>query len=240
MSLLAFTLQRTTRIWQRTNSSSSSQIELRKAFSPLNTDLSSTEFQAVRVSLGPSSLVGRDGDAIWFLSAIDPATGEVRRSENGRPFWQRNILYYTVVPNQHQTLFGFTCSGGTDTANYENRCPHKLLIRKVIDNPSGPGPGDGTSSEELLTDITPYLTRPNGYILNSGSEPGLEDATITARNLLTFRVQRNFDPKWPGEISLSLTAPRIEEARNVVRIGTESLDGFLQEFSFSVFPPSEP
>ena len=240
MSILAFALERSSAIWNRTTSSSDSQNELRKAFASLHSDMVRTEFQTVQVVDGPTSLVGKDGDAVWFLSSVDPVTNEPMKTEDGRPFWQRNILYYTVVPDQHVTLFGAACVGGTDGEGYEVQCPHKFLMRKVIDNPTGAGPGDGTTPEQLLTDVSPYLTRPQGYDPNADSEPGLEDAGIEARNLVSFRAAVAPNPDWPGEIAVELTAARTDEARRLVKIGSASLEPFYNRFSFSLFPPVDP
>ena len=70
----------------------------------------------VRVVDVPSSLGGApDGKAIWFLSARDPATGKFARGPEGEPFWQRNLLYYLVVPQQHLALFGAQLCGRART-----------------------------------------------------------------------------------------------------------------------------
>lgn len=238
MVVLAAALTRSQEVWRRANASNSSQVELRKAFWTLDRDLKETTFETVRVARGPISLTGFDGDAVWFLSAQDPNTGEFLRTDDGHPLWQRNILYYSVVPDQHDQLHGFDCAGGSDVDGYETRCPHKVLLRKVIDNPPGAaGPVVGSADQELLSDISPYLTRPQGYVPSSG-EPGLESVTIAAKNLLEFRAALEPNPGWNGEVSITLSAVRIEEeASRLVKIGTEPLESFTQTFSFSLFPP---
>ena len=238
--VLAAALNRSREVWRRANASNSSQTELRKAFWTLDRDLKESTFQTVRTSTGPISLSGFDGDAVWFLSAQDPTTGEFLRTDDGHPRWQRNILYYSVVPDQHGQAFGFNCAGGADADGYEAFCPHKILVRKVINNPPGAaGPTIGSEDQELLTDVAPYLTRPQGYTISTSGQPGLESATIAAKNLQSFRAALEPNPGWENEVAFTLGATRIEEASRTHRIGSEALDSFTQTFNFSLFPPQE-
>lgn len=237
MVVAAMSLRRTTTIWERTSSSSTSQLEMRKAHSALLLDLERTEREALSRADGPVTLAGRDGDAIWFLSPIDPSGASARTSQ-GRPFWRRNILYYTVVPNNHNLLYGQACAGGADGQGYESRCPHKVLIRKVIDNPPATDGSDETAPETLLSNVTPYLTRPQGFdTSNMDAEAGLESAEIKAQSLLGMRVRLGSTPTWPNEVLVELRSARIEEARRTVQLGTDSLDPWTQQLTFSVFPP---
>jgi hypothetical protein len=182
-----------------------------------------------------------DGDAVWFLSPVDPANGQVLRTESGRPHWQRNILYYCTVPALHQELYGFECTGGTDAQGYEVYCPHKVLVRKVIDNPPATGSAETDPMEKLLTpaEVARYLTRPQRFDLPSG-EPGVEEATIVANSLVSFRVALSPSPQAPGEVAIQLSAAGVEMARGNINVGSQSLDDFLRVLSFSVFPPTGP
>lgn len=239
MTLLTVALNKGRAIWNRATSSTSSQLQLRKSFVPLSKELEETEFETIRVADGPSSLVGKDGDAVWFLSAQDPVTGEFRRTDDGHPLWQRNVLFYSVVPDQHDKLIGYNCTGGQDKDGYEVRCPHKLLIKKVINYPPGSsGPIVGSPDQELLPSVKDYLTRPKGLDPNISVEKGVESTTIVARDILTFQVKLEPDSSRPGEVFLKLSSARIEEARRNVQIGNSSLDSFTETFSFSVFPPN--
>lgn len=236
MVVAAMALRRTTTIWERTSGSSTSQLEMRKGHAALLLDLERTERDSLQRADGPITLAGRDGDAVWFLSPLGPTSAAPERNTEGRPFWQRNILYYTVVPNNHDLLYGQACAGGADGQGYESRCPHKVLIRKVIDN--GPATNLSTAPETLISNISPYLTRPLGFdTSNMGAEPGLESAEIKAQSLLSFRVGLGTNPQWPNEVLVELRSARIEEARRTVRLGSDPLDSWVQQFSFSVFPP---
>lgn len=235
--LLSLALAQSSEVWTRTSSSSNSQLELRKAYAPLSLDLQQTRFRKLQRATAPVSLAGFDGDALWFLSAVDPVSGEPIRNSQGEPLWQRNILYYSVVPSNHTQVFGLSCVGGSDLQGYESRCPHKVLIRKVIDSGAPTGPTDEANPEELIINVVPYLTRPNGYDISTMTEPGLESVRIEARELLSFRVTLAATSQWPNEVAISLQAARVEQAQKKLRIGVDALDGFVHRFSFSVFPP---
>ncbi|MFA5504636.1 MAG: hypothetical protein WC314_11725 [Vulcanimicrobiota bacterium] len=235
MSLLAVAFISSRTIWERASSSSTTQLGLRKGFVSIAQDLQGTDFSSVRVATGPISLTGWDGDVLWFRSAVDPTTGEIVRTADGHPLWQRNIIYYSVVPNQHLDLYGFLCRGSADLSGYESQCPHKILVRKVVDNPPATGPGD--PPEEVLSDVTPYLTRPAGLAPSGTAQAGLEDVSFESRGLLSFRAELAPNPQWPGEVRLQLSAAREEEARRSVAIGQASLEQYTDRFSFSIFPP---
>jgi type II secretory pathway pseudopilin PulG len=240
--LLAVSFTSATAIWRTTSASTSSQMALSKARDDLTRDVQRTSFSTVRISNGPSSLGAVDGDAIWFLSAIDPVSGQMMRKVDGTPFWQRNILYYSVVPNNHATLLGFSCSGGADADGYEVQCPHKVLIRKVIDSGPATDPTDESTEETILTsaDVSgTYLTRPNGYnTSNMLSESGVDETSLPSTNLLTFRAQLAPDPQWQREVRLELGAVSIGSAQTEVAIGSSPLDGtrFYSDLILSLFP----
>ncbi len=233
MVLLAVAMSRGTTVWERSFGTNTAQVELRKGYSSLQPDLLRTELQTVRRTVSTTSFSGSDGDAVWFLSPWDEATSNLLRTSAGRPLWQRNILYYCTVPRQHDELYGATCTGRPDGQGYEMGCPHKVLVRKVINNPAGSG-----EAEELLAPgrIANYLTRPRRLDL-PGGEPGLEEATIVATGLVTFRVRRDPAPDSPGEIAVHLAAVGPEMRRRQRRAGSAPLDEALRELHFSVFPP---
>jgi type II secretory pathway pseudopilin PulG len=228
-------------VWRTTSASTDSQRALTKAQDDLDRDLKRTSFASVRTALGPSSLGSPDGDAIWFLSAVDPATGDFMRKVDGTPFWQRNILYYTVVPNNHPTLFGFTCSGGANADGYEVQCPHKVLVRKVIDDGVTTDLADESTVETSIaaSAISTYLTRPSGYDTSAMlGESGVSDVSLPSTNLLTFRAQVAPDPEWQREVRLELGAISILTAGREIQIGSVPLDGtrFYSEVLLSIFP----
>lgn len=241
--LLAVALRQGSRIWVEGLSSSDAQTELRKAYGNVYVDLKATQFDDVAVTAVPGSLSGggNDSDAVWFLSAEDPATGEVIRKSDGSPFWQRNILYYAAVPSNHQSMYGFTCEGGSDANGYDDRCPHKILIRQVIDAGQVTNPTDESTEETLLTsaEIQSYLGRPGDLNLAGVSGPNTERVDLIASKVQYFRVQLEPVPDVPGEVRVDLRTTKIQQARKEVRLGTDHLGPYSIGYDFSVFPAEQ-
>jgi len=221
-------LQNSVQSWRRVSGDQNASAELLKAEGDLRRDLFATSFDALQVADGPTTLTGKDGDAVWFLSAVDPATGRFIRNDDGSPRWQRNILYYSVVPNnldvEHQ-------GGGIEEDGYEVSYPYKFLVRKVIDSGTPTDPLDPATQETLLADISSYLERPDGYSFPAGDS---EDVSIVARDLLSFRAERI--PALLG-LNIRLQSANVEEARKLTPIGTASLDTpqHVVERQFSVY-----
>jgi hypothetical protein len=182
------------------------------------------------VAPGVVSLTGSDGDALWFLSAVDPLTGDFVRNDDGSPRWQRNILYYPVVPNG---LADVEFQGsGVDDNGYEVSYPYKLLVRKQIDFGAPTLAGDPAQEEELITDITPYLERPQNLTFPAND---CETVNLTANHFLSFRA--TLVPELRS-VRFVLQAAAIEEARREFPLGTKSLldPRFLMERQFEIFP----
>ena len=213
--------------WRRVSGDQGASGEILKAESWIRRDLFATSFLALQSADGPVTLVGKDGDALWFLSAIDPNTNEFIRNDDGSPRWQRNILYYSVIPSGLNVSFS-----GIQEEGYEVSHPHKVLVRKVIDSGPPTDPLVPSSQETLIADITPYLERPNLFTFSSGDS---ESVSVVARNLLSFRVNRDIDL---SGISVSLQTANIEEAKKTFPLGTRSLNNpqFLMERRFMNYP----
>lgn len=223
-------LQNSNSTWRKVTSSQGAASQLMQVESWLRRDLVQTAYSTTASGPSLSSLLGRDGDALWFLSAIDPVTGEFVRNEDGTPRWQRNILYYCVVPTG-LSAFGFNGSG-IEESGFEVSHPGKFLVRKVIDSGDVTTPTDPATQETLLADISSYLEVPNGTSL---SAPDSESVTIVGRNLLSFRVERN-DPM--RRISVVLQAARLENRQLNFTVGSESLlkPGYLLERRLELYP----
>lgn len=200
--------------WTSSDAEEDAAIRVRKALSPLERDFSMASSKGIDRTTAGTSLGGfRDGDALWFLSPIDPTTGTFVQDDDGRPVWQRNILYYLSVPANHGSCAGLAGPGG-----YEQGCPHKVLVRKVI-NSTGP---DG--KQRLLKNVSSYLTRPQTESDASSSGPGQESAEIVGTRLLWFRVLD--DPS-------GSEASRIIDARSVAiasaqRVATVKPTGYAE------------
>lgn len=217
--------------WARLSGDQAGAFQLQKAESWLRRDLSLTAYETVRVQPGPQSLAGRDGDAVWFLSAIDPATGEFVRHPDGSPRWQRNILYYSVIPKGPADFQG----SGHQVDGYESSYPYKLLVRKEIDVAPATAASNPTAQETQISDIAPYLERPDGVVFPSQDA----EVTLVASHLLRFSVVP--DDALRG-LRIVLQAAALEEARREFAIGSRPLrePRFLLERRSWMFPENRP
>lgn len=130
----------------------------------------------------PSIGGGADSDAVIFLSATEPGTGEFQLKPDGSPYWTRNILYYGIVPGNYAETTGYTYAGGND-GGYECSCPAKQLVRVVIDQNPGNDPSNTATEDVLVAPLGPQLTRPPNYFRSA-------DRKTVVANLLTFRCQQ--------------------------------------------------
>ena len=232
--LLSTTLIQSFAAWNRASSRQIADHSLYKAQNSLSRDLTLTAPDRLGTQVALSTLGSPDGDAVWFLSFIDPAT-ELPVYETGlgsagmgEPRWQRNILYYLVVPANHDSYAGQACAGGPGPDGYEDHCPHKVLVRKLIN-----GPDDPEGRELLLGSAASYLDRPAGLDVSAMGGPGVEEVRIVSRDLLGFRVTNN-NP----EVVVDLRANAILETRKLMHVGYHPLSRSpttLQRI-FSVFP----
>jgi prepilin-type N-terminal cleavage/methylation domain-containing protein len=238
LSMFSFVLMnRNAELWRDTSSDHAMQLEMNRASRSLESDLSTASRGSIRVAKVAGSFSGgADGDAVWFLSAENKALGEFARDTEGRPIWQRNILYYLIVPKQHDALYGAGCSTSPRTGN-DSYCPHKVLIRKVIDSPpiADQASADPTLiAQSLLTEIEPYLSRPEGLDTSAMTEePGVESARIIGTSLLYFEVVPE-----GREVTIDLRAVPLEGLGRKTRVGSVSLleSPSTRQFLKSFFP----
>ena len=236
-------LARTIDMWWKVNANADAQQQLYKAQNFLERDLAGAAYETeagretVRIEKIPAeliNLIGSDGDVLWFLSAVDPVSGQFVRKD-GRPFWQRNILYYAVTPTSLDT-FDFT-GGGMSAGGYESACPFKVLVRKEIDfgDPTDP---DSTDPEPLLgySDVAGFLNRPDGYSTASMGGANTSVRPISG-NILTFRA--DLVPSTRG-VSIDLRATAVQRAKREKPIGDRDLsnDPATQQLLLTLFPPN--
>lgn len=225
--------------WRNIESKNTVQTQLRKVELFLLEDLKRASFDWIRVKNMPplwvagssKALTGVEahGPAVWFLSAMDQDATFFTRDAEGKPQWQRNVLYYVTKPTDawHEKKYGFTCKQrtGATSDSYDTYCPHKWLIRKEI------------LQDTLLTsaEIPTYLTAPDGYDLmdQMSLEPNLKRVQMLADSLLVFRITL----KKP-EVLVDLKAFRTLEAGDLLQIGTSSLDTnvFTVQYDARVVP----
>lgn len=233
--------------WWRVNANQESEQQLYRAQSNLERDLRAASFElepdraTVAVQKAPSqlnNLAGADGDVLWFLSAIDPLSGNFIRKDDGTPFWQRNVVYYAVTPLGLADM-GYLGSGQA-VNGYEVACPFKLLIRKEIDS-GDPTTADTSSSiERLMTyaELAGHLNRPNGFSC-AGMGAGNASVKAVSANILTF--QCDLDPELRG-ISVDLRCTATDRARREGGISDRDLSAepFTTQLAFTLLPPNRP
>ncbi|MBI3925133.1 MAG: hypothetical protein HY319_06300 [Armatimonadetes bacterium] len=232
--ILTLLFTQTLGVWRKIDSADTADREIRKAVAALRSDLQlASPSRLNRTQVPPSLGAGNDGEALWFLSPIATSGQMAHKQDSAEPLWQRNILYYLVVPQNHNPTFGMNCSGIAGPTGYEAACSHKVLIRKVIDSGVATVPTDESTEETLIADITPYLTHPNGYDLSGMNEPGVEHQEIVASRLLTFESQN----AGPSEVSVELRAVALQDAQRETRLGSVSMytGRFTAVAPFSVF-----
>lgn len=210
------------------------ELQLKRASRKLETDLLASNFGNVTVGDVAASLPGggKDGNAVACLTAAVNGTGDVASIPSGSPYWQRNLLYYASVP------LGDTCAGGIGPDGYDDRCPHKMLMRKIIDVGTVTNVSFPATPEVELTDFSPYLTRPlKGDVSPMLGEPGISRADIVALNLLSFRLEKQPDPNFPEEVRVTLRCWDFLSKQKIA-LGSTSLANHTNTvvFSFSVFP----
>lgn len=213
MSLMLFhIMNKSLDTWRRVESERDAHTQLQKAEAVLS-----------QIEEGKRGLINRqwvgagNGDAVWFLSSRDLTTGDPVEDGDGLLTWQTNVLYYLIRPNGHAALAdGINCTVDGVTAQGDTHCPHKVLIRKVIDSQP-----NAAVNEPLLTDVSTYLTAPTGYDVSTMADvgnPEVVEARIMAVRMLWFRVT-------PGTpfVQVDLAATRIDEARRKMSIGSINL-----------------
>jgi prepilin-type N-terminal cleavage/methylation domain-containing protein len=208
-------------------------LQMRKAARHMQRDLQSASASTVLVEpvAGPGGLQG-DGLSLLTTAAGNDARGPATSTASGLPYWQRNVVYYPIRP------LGDSCAGAADADGYEDTCPHKVLIRKVIDSgdPTSPGGDPDQDTEEILETLLPYLSRPNGLeIATMLGEPGVTDVEVVATTLLTVRFELDPAPNSVGEVAITL---RAYGELNGQGVGSSPLSGRdrTTTLSLSVFP----
>lgn len=232
--------------WWRVNANQESEQQLYRAQVILERDLRAASFElepdraTVGVRKAPAelnTLSGADGDVLWFLSAVDPMSGNFIRKDDGTPFWQRNVVYYAVTPLGLSDL-GFQGSGHA-VGGYEVACPFKILVRKEIDSGAPTSSDPSSEVETLMTyaELAPHINRPNKY---SCAGMGAANASVKpiSANVLTFRA--DLDPPLRG-VSVDLRCTAIDRARREGGLDRDlSVEPSTTQLAFTLLPPNRP
>ena len=220
--LMALALKQSSTLWVTSSSHQDANEVLRKISARLEKDVPMVSLEHLDIAPVPASLGGGvDGDAVWFLSHINPTTGRPHLKADGTPFWQCNVLYYSVVPESVDQLSTRPIRSGS-TDGYEDRCPYKVVIRKVIDQGTPTDPNDENSEEKLMSaaDISAYLSRPDRLsVAAMAGEANLLDLEIVGYPVLLFRGSPIAAPEG---VQFDIRAVAIERAHRLDK-GSESL-----------------
>lgn len=245
-------LSQSVRVWSGANSKEDAGMQLLKGRRALLRDLSQararpdpdTGEQCLNYIKAPQVLGG--GQALWFLSA-ERADGQgFALDRDGYPYWQRNILYYLAIPSDHDALYGGPCQPSSNPDG-NDCCPHKVLIRVVIDADKKTEPlpdlpadvPDDSSPEELLSPdkIEGYLLAPKGLDVSKlMALPKVQSVQVLAPTLLWFQVQLMGTTLEDG-IQVDLRAVALREANSRSGgLGASSLldDPLTQQSLFTV------
>lgn len=232
---LFYALTSGTDAWKRIDAQYDTQRSLRTAETALLADLKETNATQLRFKRITSP--AGNGDVLWFLSAKDPTVSgpnvqKFVRDPAAMPVWQRTIIYYLIRPSNHDAMAGFSC-GVDGNAAGDAFCPHKFLVRKVVNGAANP--------ETLMSAgaVDAYVTPPAGFDTSSfASEAGLEDAKIVSDRLMGFRVTR---PAGSRMVTIDLSGVRLREARNKIQLGTSDLSNsqFTVYHQLKVLPQNQ-
>lgn len=222
--------------WRKTEGRQDMDLEFSKAAAALRRDLRDSSFRQCATAATPWLPPGEPrGNALWLLSAIDPASGDYVRKADGTPFWQRNILYYLAIPTDHDKLYGVRCQ-----TNRRNFCPHGVLVRRVFDIDPQTSPAAAESKmERLMTngEAGDRMERPMDLQSALGN-PEAESEEIVATGLVDFQVRLAPSTRWPSEVEIQLTGFQLAEAGKTLALGNEDLSQspYTKHALFSLFP----
>ena len=233
-------LDMATRAYHQVSGHEDGELQMKKLSRHLQRDLTGSTVAGIQVAQVPDP-AGIASDAVGCLSvqAGADARGAACTKEGGEPYWQRNIVYYVARP------LGDPCAGGVDADGYEDTCPHKVAVRKVIDTEDATLPlpdGDPVNDIEApLASLAAYLTRPaaNFSVAAMYGEPeSVTSVEVIAVNLLSMRVRQDPTGSAPGEVQIELRTFNELGARKTVEIGTTLLSGSdkRQTHVISCFP----
>lgn len=237
------------RAWYNVESRQKAQRDLRRTNLRVLDDLKTTGYSRLDTKpWGQGKFGANNGDALWFLSSQVPSSypapfagSFARNPTSGEPVWQVNVLYYLAVPDDHTT-----CAGFADADGYDTGCPHKYLIKKVIDQTDqSAAPNDPANAESLLTpaQVDAYLDSPTTAFNLNGMTTGAVvpgSVQIIADSLLTFRVERPSPPL----VELTTRAVRVLEAKRAregnLPLGQDDMTGdpFTIEYQSILVPPN--
>lgn len=229
LTVLALAVQMSDQAVRKATGSHDSSLLLKKAARRLRQDLMQTSRQETRIVNISGSGGVLEGQALCFLSSRD-SQGVDQVSTAGGPKWMCNVIYYCVAPAQHDSFAGQSCTQSLGLWGIDDRCAHKVLIRKEIDQPGSPDPEVLLSAPQLSSEVIRPTKLDISAIL---SGVNCQKAEIVGTQMLGMAVQST-----SKGIQVRLATVDVSRASKEKGIGTSSLlnTSYTQSYDFIIKP----
>lgn len=233
LTILALAVQMSDQAVRKATGSHDSSLLLKKAARRLRQDLLQTsrrETRIVNIS-GPGGIL--EGQALCFLSSRDNQ-GVDQVSTAGGPKWMCNVIYYCVTPAQHDSFAGQSCTPALGPWGIDDRCSHKVLVRKEINQPDTSGPNP--DPEVLLSgsQLSSEVIRPTKLDISAIlAGANCQKAEIIGTQMLGMAVQSTSQG-----IQVRLATVDVSRASREKGIGSSSLlnTSYSQSYDFTIKP----
>ena len=160
-----------------------------------------------------------DGGIIWFQSNVDLVSGQAIRDPSAVPIQQNTVVYYLTKPSNalHTSRYGYSCQtwSGAGSANPDEVCPHKALVRLVLQKVAHPPP-DYTPQDPPYTpgELNAFCLRPDDLLLTNIVGAEVIEKRVICDQILYFLPSRN-----GGSIEFDVRVARAREAEAMVGVG---------------------
>lgn len=172
-----------------------------------------------------------DGGILWFQSNVDLPSGLVIRDPSAVPIYQNTIVYYLAKPSNalHTSRYGYSCQNwvGANTADPDRVCPHKVLIRLVLQKVAH-APPDYTPQDPTYTpaELGVHCVRPADLLLTNISGAEVIEKKVICDQILYFLPSRN-----GGAIDFDVRVTRAREAEAKVGVGQSGASLYDSNFT---------
>ncbi len=233
LTVLALAVQMSDQAVRKATGSHDSSLLLKKAARRLRQDLMQTSRQETRIVNISGSGGVLEGQALCFLSSRN-SQGVDQVSTAGGPKWMCNVIYYCVAPAQHDSFAGQSCSQSLGTWGIDDRCAHKVLIRKEINQPDGSGVNPDPEVLLGASQLSSEVIRPTKLDVSAIlTGANCQKAEIIGTQMLGMAVQSTNQG-----IHVRLATVDVSRASKEKGIGTSSLlnTSYTQSYEFTIKP----
>lgn len=236
-SLVSYSLLNSgVKLWLSSESSRDVTEQLQKARAILQTDLKEASIDEILVSrTAQPDESFETGDILNLLSPYNPELENMGRRHDGTALWQRNVLYYSAIIKEHDRVFPVNCPG----QSRQSVCPHKVLVRRVLDTGVRTRPQSPDKEVETLLplrDLKAELLIPDN-LTSSLESSDTRRSPIVALGLVQVRFEFPAVGGLPGEVRVKLQGFDVSQAgKNVLFNQDLSKSPYTHTVDFSVFP----